>query len=61
MYENKDRDANYKYIGIELTEEYIPIARARIEYAIGVQEETEKIEEPEYKTLFDYFDIDPEG
>ncbi len=33
MYENKDRSANYKYIGIELTEEYLPIARARIEYA----------------------------
>ena len=34
MYENKDRNANYKYIGIELTDDYLPIARARIEYAI---------------------------
>ena len=33
MYENKDRNANYKYIGIELTEDYLPIAKARIEYA----------------------------
>jgi len=33
MYENKDRNANYKYIGIELTEEYLPITQARIEYA----------------------------
>lgn len=32
MFENKERDANYKYIGIELTEEYLPIAKARIEY-----------------------------
>ena len=32
MYENIERDANYKYIGIELTEEYLPIAKARIEY-----------------------------
>ena len=32
MYENKERDKNYKYIGIEITEEYLPIARARIEY-----------------------------
>lgn len=32
MYENKERDKDYKYIGIELTEEYLPIARARIEY-----------------------------
>ena len=60
MYENKDRDANYKYIGIEITEEYIPIARARIEYAIGVQEEPEETIEPEYKTLFDYFGITPD-
>lgn len=33
MYENKERNKNYKYIGIELTEEYLPIAKARIEYA----------------------------
>ena len=32
MYENADRNANYKYIGIELTEEYLPIAKARIEF-----------------------------
>lgn len=32
MWENKEREANYKYIGIELTEEYLPIAKARIEY-----------------------------
>ena len=30
MYENRDREADYKYIGIELTEEYLPIAEARI-------------------------------
>lgn len=35
MYENKDRNANYKYIGIELTEEYLPVSKARIEYAIS--------------------------
>ena len=32
MYENKERNKNYKYIGIELTEEYLPISKARIEY-----------------------------
>lgn len=32
MYENKERDKNYKYVGIELTEEYLPISKARIEY-----------------------------
>lgn len=30
MFENRERDANYKFIGIELTEEYLPIAQARI-------------------------------
>ena len=33
MYENADRKADYKYIGIELTEEYLPISKARIEFA----------------------------
>ena len=33
MCENKERNANYKFIGIELTEEYLPIAEARINYA----------------------------
>ena len=32
MLENKQYNKNYKYIGIELTEEYLPIAKARIEY-----------------------------
>lgn len=32
MYENMDRDADYKFIGIELTGEYLPIAKARIDY-----------------------------
>ena len=35
MYENKERNKGYKYIGIELTEEYLPIAQARIEYVCG--------------------------
>ena len=35
MYENKERNAGYKFIGIELTEEYLPIAEARIKYAEG--------------------------
>jgi hypothetical protein len=35
MYENKDRNKNYKYIWIELTEEYLPIAKARIEYILS--------------------------
>ena len=39
MYENKERNKNYKYIGIELTEEYLPIAKARIEYVCNLEEE----------------------
>lgn len=32
MYENHDRDSKYKYIGIELTHEYLPISDARIKF-----------------------------
>lgn len=32
MLENKQYNKDYKYIGIELTDEYLPIAKARIEY-----------------------------
>lgn len=35
MYENKERNKGYHYIGIELTEEYLPISKARIEYVIN--------------------------
>ena len=42
MYENKERNKNYKYIGIELTEEYLPIAKARIEYVCQLNEEQVK-------------------
>lgn len=34
MFENRERDSKYYYIGIEMTEEYLPIAKARIDYAI---------------------------
>ena len=39
MYENKERNKNYKYIGIELTEEYLPISKARIEYVCNLKAE----------------------
>lgn len=42
MYENKEHDKNYKYIGIELTEEYLPISKARIEYVCNLKEEQPK-------------------
>ena len=48
MYENKERNKNYKYIGIELTEEYLPIAKARIEYVCNLSPEEKNL------TIFDY-------
>ena len=39
MYENKERNKKYKYIGIELTEEYLPISKARIEYVCNLSKE----------------------
>ena len=35
MYENNEKDKNYKFIGIELDPEYFEIANARISYADG--------------------------
>lgn len=40
MYENAERDANYKYIGIEITDEYLPISKARIESVFSKQTQT---------------------
>lgn len=55
MYENIDRDADYKYIGFEITEEYIPIAMARIEYAQhGTRIEDFKPKNDEQLTIFDF-------
>lgn len=51
MYENKERNKNYKYIGIELTEEYLPIAKARIEYVYDLAEKEKKNDKQ--MTIFD--------
>lgn len=48
MYENKEHDKEYKYIGIELTEEYLPIAKARIEHVNNEQKKKEQL------TIFDF-------
>lgn len=53
MYENKEKNKNYKYIGIELTEEYLPIAQARIEFVCSKEE---KVEDNQI-TIYDYDDI----
>ena len=49
MYENREKNKNYKYIGIELTEEYLPISKARIEYVINLPEEKDN-----QMTIFDF-------
>jgi site-specific DNA-methyltransferase (adenine-specific) len=50
MYENHERNKNYKYIGIELTEEYLPISKARIEYVCNL--------EPEVNPQMSIFDLE---
>lgn len=35
MYENSERNADYKFVGIELSEEYCTIANARMMYVEG--------------------------
>ena len=49
MYENREKNKNYKYIGIELTEEYLPIAKARIEYVCNLEPEKDN-----QLTIFDF-------
>lgn len=46
FYENFDRNADYKFIGIEMTAEYLPIAEARIAYAAGDTSEVKYAEPP---------------
>lgn len=35
VFENRERNADYKFIGIELTDDYLPIAEARIKWSEG--------------------------
>lgn len=57
MYENQERNKNYKYIGIELTEEYLPISKARIEYVCNNSYISESDETIEGQTnIFDFIE-----
>lgn len=61
MFENRERNANYKFIGVEMTEEYLPIANARIDYAKNKYEYDEKKAKQEDKakglqSIFDFID-----
>jgi len=53
---------NYKYIGIELTKEYLPIAKARIEFADTYKEESikENVEENIEEGQISIFDLESE-
>lgn len=58
MFENRERNVNYKFIGIELTEEYLPICEARIDYALNKYEydfkkELEEAKERGQSNIFD--------
>ena len=59
MFENRERDTNYKFIGIELTDEYLPICEARIEYAINKYEYDIK-QEMEKTGQLNLFEFDDE-
>lgn len=53
-FENRERNANYKYIGIELDPEYCHISLARIDYALNKYEYDEKKERQEMKEKIGY-------
>lgn len=60
MFENRERNANYKCTLIEMTHEYIPIIEARLDYAINKYEYDEKIEREKtgQMNLFDFMGDD---
>ena len=61
MYENVDRGVNYKFIGIELQEEYCKISEARIEFAMHdskKHKEFEKSKEENEDKQLTWEDID---
>lgn len=58
MFENTERNKGYKYIGIELTEEYLPIAKARIEFGKNPINEDEELYKDGSKqmNIFDFIE-----
>ena len=59
MYENKERGSKYKYIGIDLSDEYLAISKARIEYAEqdNVVQVTKNGDIFEQKSLFEDLEL----
>ena len=58
-FENRERNANYKYIGIELDPEYVEISLSRIDYALNKYEydAIKEKEENAKKGMIDLFDF----
>ena len=59
MFQNRERNANYHFIGIEMTDEYLPIAKARIDYAKYKYkyDEIKEKEERKRKGIINIFDL----
>lgn len=59
MFENRERNANYHFIGIEMTDEYLPIAKTRIDYAKYKYQydEIKEKEERKEKGIVNLFDL----
>ena len=61
MFENRERNANYKFIGIDLEEKYCQIASARIDYALNKFEydyikEKQEAEARGQASIFDFWE-----
>jgi site-specific DNA-methyltransferase (adenine-specific) len=57
MFENRERNANYHFIGVEMTSEYLPICHSRIDYALNkyeydLEKEKQEMEEIGQMSLF---------
>jgi DNA modification methylase len=62
MFENRERNANYKFIGIDLEEKYCQIAIARIDYALNKFEydyikEKQEAEARGQANIFDFIEV----
>ena len=59
MFENRERNANYKFVGIEMTEQYLPIAQSRIDYAKNkyIYDELKEKAERKEKGIQNIFDF----
>lgn len=65
MFENRERNADYKYIGIELDSEYCKISESRIDYALNkfkydILEEIEENKKTGQLSIFDFEESDGE-